>query len=337
MKKFLLITVLIIVAGLFALHFVAANQAEKEIGKAIQAQVDSSSAPISVQYSSIDVSPFSGDIRFRDITMIEKSNIERTDDMEVDLRYIDFLNIYFKGVESGLKGLSHGKINLENVSFVNRETMQEFRVDTLDIDYQGNLWDALQSLFSDRATQFSHTIYFQGVNGRYKKPNSSFGNFTADSLHFRFDLPKGTTHWRQDGAHDIMFKQVKWSPPASFQNKYGFFIQGFGYPLNAIPFDSLGAIYSIPKPNTLKLTDGVVATELFNASFSGTVQSDSTWNGGVFTPLRISMTDLSEQFSNMLANVEQLLGITVPGKVDKDEIHFQLVGPVTNPRMQAAN
>lgn len=337
MKKFLFFTVLVVLVGLFVLHFVAANQAEKEIDKAIQAQVSASSASMSVQYSSISVSPFSGDVLFHDVTLIEESNIERTRLMNIDLQYFDFLNIYFNGVESGLKKLERGKIALSRVSFLNRESMQEFAIDTLNINYEGNMWDALQSLFTDRATNYAHAINFRGANGRYKKPNSPVGNFTADSAYVRFDLPKGTTHWRTDGAHDIKFKGINWAPPVSFQNKYGFFIQGFGYQLDAIPIDSAGAIYSMPNEHTLKLTNGFASTDLFKASFNGTVQRDSTWNTSVLTPLHISLVDLSDQFSNVLANVEQLLGITIPGKVSDDEIHLQLVGPITSPRMQPAN
>ncbi|MBN2732642.1 MAG: hypothetical protein JXR26_09450 [Balneolaceae bacterium] len=336
MKKFIFAIILILLVALFAFHFVAANQAEKQIDKAIQEQVKASPSALSVQYSSIEVSPFSGGILFNDITIVEGSNIERTQRMNVDLRYLDFLNIYLGGVESGLKKLEEGNLNLSRVSFVNRESLQEFSVDTLNIDYNGNMWDALQSLFTEKPTDYSHQIYFRGINSRYKKPESSIGNFTADTAYFQFHLPKGTTQWRKDGTHKIMFKNISWAPPVSFQNKYGFFIQGFGYALNAIPIDSLGGIYSMPNPSQVNLTDGVASTDLFNATFSGTVQTDSTWNSGAFTPLRISLVDLSEQFTNILTNIEQLLGITLPGKTNDNEIHFQLVGPVTNPQMQPA-
>lgn len=337
MKKFIFAAILILLVGLFAFHFVAANQAEEQIDKTIQEQMSASPTPLSVQYSSIEVSPFSGDILFKDITIVEKSNIERAQKINVDLRYLDFLNIYLGGVESGLKKLENGTLNLSRVAFVNRESLQEFSIDTLNIDYSGNMWDALQSLFTEQATEYSHTIHFRGANGRYKKLGSSIGDFTADSAYFRFDLPKETTQWRKDGTHKVMFKHIKWAPPASFRNQYGFFIKGFGYKLDAIPIDSLGGIYSMPNPSQVKLTDGVASTDLFNATFSGTVQTDSTWNSGVFTPLQISLVDLSEQFINILTNIEQLLGITLPGKTNENEIHFQLVGPLTNPRMQPAN
>lgn len=337
MKKFVLIAVIVLIGVLFGLHFFAANEAEKQINNAIQTQAGASPMAVSVQYSSIDVSPFSGDILFNDVTLVEQANIERAAKVNVDLRYMDFLNLYFNGVKHGLKELSSAKINLGRVSYVNRKSMQEFAIDTLNIDYQGSMWDALQSLFTGKATSNSHTIFFRGANGRYKKPDSSIGNFTADSAYFRFDLPKGTTQWRRDGAHDIMLKNVNWAPPVSVQNEYGFFIQGFGYQLDAIPLDSLGVIYSMPTPRTLKLTEGIAATDLFNAAFSGTVQTDSTWDSGVFTPLRISLLDLSDSFVNVLTNLEQLLGFTLPGKTGNDEIHFQLVGPVMNPKIQPVN
>lgn len=333
MRKFIFAIILILLVGLFAFHFIAAKEAEKQIDIAIQEQAKASPTPLSVQYSSIDVSPFSGDILFKDVTLVEKSNIERTRKMNVDIRYLDFLNIYFGGVESGLRKLERGTLNLSNVTYVNRESLQEFSIDTLNIEYSGNMWDALQSIFTEKATEYSHKVHFSGANGSYKKPESSIGNFTADSAFFRFDLPKETTQWRQDGAHDIMFKNVNWSPPTSFRNQYGFFIQGFGYELDSIPIDSLGVIYSMPDSTTLNLTNGVAATDLFSARFNGTIETDSTWNSGIFTPLQISMVNLSNQFTNVLTNIEQLLGVRLPGKTSDNEIHFQLVGPVTNPQI----
>lgn len=337
MKKFIIILAIILLAVFFGLHFVAANQAEKEIDKAIQAQVQSSPASVSVQYSSIDVSPFTGKIRMEDVTLIEDTNIERASSVTVDLGYFDFLNLYVEDIKTGLQEVSRGNVELLDISFVDRRTMQEFSADTVQAKYRGNLWDALQSIFSDRPTQFRHSVQLWGANGRYKKPSSSIGNFTADSLYARLDLPVGSEDWRHDGAHDIMLTGATWAPPSSFQNQYGFFIRGFGFPVNAIPIDSIGTIYSLSNSHTLKLTKGVIGTPLFNARFNGTIQSDSTWSSGVFAPLRISLTDLSNQFTSVLSNMEQLLGMSVPGKTADGEIRFHLVGPVSSPRMQPAD
>jgi hypothetical protein len=332
MKKFILITFIILLVGLFAFHFFAANQAEKEINEAIQQQVEASGASLSVQYSSIEVSPFSGDILFKDVTITEQTNIERTRAMNVDLAYLDFLNIYLGGVQYGLKQLTTGNITLSKISYLDRTSLQEFSMDTLNIRYSGNMWDAIQSIAANRRTAYAHQVDLSGTNGKYTKPQSSVGTFTADSAFSKFKVPKGATQWSRDGVHNLTFKNVLWSPPSSFQNNYGFFIQGFGYQLDAIPFKEMGGSYSMTNNSEIMVNEGIASNELFTAKFDGTIETDSTWADAEFSPLNISLVDLSSQFKNVITNIEQLLGLNLPAQ--SDGIHFQLVGPVSNPSMQ---
>lgn len=331
MKKFIFITLLVLLIGLFAFHFIAANQAESTIDKTIQEQVEASPASLSVQYSSIDISPFSGDIQFNDITIVEGNDIERTRKMNIDLRYLDFLNIYLGGVEYGLKNINSADIILSRTSYLNRQSLQEYSIDTLSIQYSGNMWDAVQSIFTKQATAFNHTVNMSGANGRYTKPNSSVGTFMADSAFSRFEIPEGSTQWRKDGNHRFTFKKIDWKPPVSFQNKYGFFIQGFGYKIDAVPIREFGASYQMVSDSLIMVSEGKASTELFTANFEGSISADSVWADAEYDPLNVSLVDFSTDFANFLTNLEQLLGIELPGSTNGKEIQFQLVGPVEQP------
>lgn len=330
MKKSIFIILLVLLAGLFAYHFIAANQAEAEIDRAIQAEADSSATRFSVQYSSIDVSPFSGDIEFADVTLIQGSNIERADRVHIDLSYADFLSIYFSGVKEGLDRLGDGTIHFRNVSHLNRESMQELSLAEAEVRYQGNLLDGMQRLLFSDPLDHRHQIDIHAQQVRYTKPNSVVGSFRSDSaaLSLAFAAGDGSPSQVQNR---LELSSITWTPPARVQKKYGFFIQGFGYELNAIPVERLGLLVHPAGPRQLQVTEGTVETELCVVRFEGAVRTEAGWTTPRLAPLRVEVTDLSPELQNVLNNVEQLLGITLPKQ--QNQISFRLVGPLTNPRI----
>lgn len=333
MRKVILILLGIILVGLFAFHFIAANQAESQIDATIQAQADSSAVPISVQYSTIDVSPFGGNLEFDDVTIIERANIERADHIFIDLSYLDFLKIYFSGVEQGLRDITDAEITLQNVSYVNRETMQEVSLAGAELRYRGNLWDAIKTTYLQQPAAFHHRLDITGQTLHYNKPSSTFGTFKSDSVSAHFELPdqKETS---TDIDNSIHLQNITWSPPARVQKKYGFFIQGFGYPLDALPASEMGFSFT-PAANGIQISNGSAQTDLFTVKFEGAIIKDPSWTQAQLAPLSISLVDLSEEFQNVLSNVEDLLGVSIPR--DNNTITFQLVGPVLNPRIQQNN
>lgn len=336
MKKYIFITLLVVGAGLFAYHFIAADQAEQEIDRAIQAETDSSATPFSVKYSAIDVSPFSGNIDFADVTIIQQRNIERADNVQVDLEYFDFLRIYFNGIEEGLRQLAKAAILLDNVSHINRETMQELSVSQAEVRYRGNILDGLRRLMFDEPLTHSHHIDLAGAGIRYTKPNSLFGTFSSDSAALQFHFPKHTSDSTGTGTGgDILMKNITWDPPARFQKKYGFFIQGFGYKLNAIPVESVMGSMTRLSPNRVQIRSGIIETDLCTIRFEGIVRAAPTWDRARLDPLQITVVDLSQEFQNVLANMEQLLGVSLPKQ--QNQITFQLSGPITNPRISRNN
>ncbi len=329
MKKSILIGILVLIVGLFAFHFFAANQAEKQIDTAIQMQADSAGTALSVQYSSIEVSPFSGDIAFSDITVIQGNDIERSARLMVDLRYLDFLNIYLGGLEYGLEKLYAADMHLEKVSYLDRATMQEYSMATATVNYTGNMLDGIRTLFAGQPRSHRHQIDVNGTQLRYSRPKPIIGTFRSDSASLRLEYPK-TTEENQDVTNSIQFKNITWSPPSRIQKKYGFFIQGFGYPLDAIPFSSTSTSFSLEE-DRIQIRDGQTRNDLFTLEFSGNIVKDSTWSGARLAPLNLRIVEPSEQFRNVLSNIEQLLGVSL--SKGQNQIRFQLRGPITNPNI----
>lgn len=333
MRKFILITLGIILVGLFAFHFIAANQAESQIDMTIQAHADSSAIPFSVQYSNIDLSPFKGNLEFSHVTIIERSNIERAENIFIDLSYLDFLKIYFSGAEQGLQNISATDVKLKKISYVNRKTMQEVSLASADLRYNGNLWDGIKKVYLQQPAGYRHQLDIMGQNLHYTKPNSVFGTFRSDSASAHFSFPQ-QGEAAAYANNSLELQNIIWSPPTRVQKKYGFFIQGFGYPLDALPISKLGFSFT-PSVNRIQISEGITRTELFTVEFEGSIVKDSIWAQAQLAPLQISLVDLSSEFKNVLSNIENLLGVSIPQANNK--LTFQLVGPVQNPRIKQNN
>ena len=331
MKKFFLILLAIILVGLIAFHFIAANNAEQQIDTIIQAQADSLTVPTSVQYSSIDVSPFSGDIELKDVTVSVKSNIERASTIHIDLRYLDFLNITVSGVEYGMKNISSADVNFIKLSYLNRNTLQEASLAQAHLTYSGKLLDGIRTLILGEPLVSSHRFDVSGTQFRYSKPNAITGNFKSDSVTFRFESSR-TTENLEPPTNAIVFKNIVWDPPSRFRKKYGFFIQGFGYPLDAIPFSNASTSFTLAE-NSIQLSKGETKTDLFTLKFKGNIIKDSTWSSARLAPLKLQLTEPSEQFKNVLSNIEQLLGLSLPE--GENMLQFQLRGPIQNPKFSS--
>lgn len=326
-KRYYIYGLLVLVILFIAYNFYSANRAEENISELIQTQVNTSKEAISVQYSAIDVSPFRGNIRLEDVTLTQPNSYKRANSLKLDLSYFDFLSFNFGDIEYGLKNLTDVLLIIDEPSYLNRNTLAEVKFNNLDITYAGNMWDAIQSYFTPQYSQYSHQMSITGTGGLYVKPQSTFGSFKSDSVYLQITFFKDSTVENKPKENTIRFNDIIWSPPAAFQNKYAFFIQGFGYEMDSIPFSEAGFSF-IMNNEQLQITDGTIVMDLFTLNFRGTVETEPTAR---FSPLTLSADELSPQFKNVLRNVEQLLGASIPMK--DDELRLQLAGPISDPRI----
>src|SRR5699024_11627464 len=121
-KKYLLFIFLFLVALVIGYHFYAASQAEKQITQLIKQQT-AQRGDISVQYSDIEVTPFTGKFVISDLTIIFGNHIERTKEITVDLAYWDVLNFYLGGTEYALKNLYEDEALVLRLTYVNQENI----------------------------------------------------------------------------------------------------------------------------------------------------------------------------------------------------------------------
>ena len=333
MKKYYAIGLFILASALFAYHFYAAGNAEENIDTSIQEITARLNPPLSVSYSKVEVSPFSGDIRFSDLNIIRDQDIRRARSVRFDFSYFDFLNISLFGAEYGLKRISSGDIIFSRLSFTNRANLTEIKVDSLTANYSGDLWKLLRIGFKDTTTVSGHNLRATGTQFTFSRPGD-FGIIKADTVLLDNSLrvqPKG-----ESLSGSVSLQRLTWNPPASFGDRYRFFIQGFGYQTDSIPFREAEVKFNYgSQTNLLSIQDMSLSSELFTGSLAGDLQIDSvSFSDSSIEDASIQFSNLAPQLQNFLFNAEKLFGVTIP--IADSTLSMSLSGTVNDPKIRLA-
>lgn len=331
-KRYYLFGLLALTIFIIAYHFYAARQAEVQIDEAIREQTEKTASSTSITYSSIDVSPFDGDIRFDNLSIVDSSGILRSRSIRLDMDYRDFLNIYLWGLQYSLEHLTHARMNVDQPSFVDRSSFREIKSGSLNILFQGNAWDALISLVNSTPVETQQSLTIDGDTLTYHIPNSLPGTIKAETFNSEHSFPAKSTVWWQQGEHRMKLTRIIWTPPASFQEQYGFFIRGFDYETEQIPADSLRFLLDSPATGPA-LASADLFTELFDVRISSQilVNPDSFMNSRLKDGT-VNINNTSEQFDIVTKNLEQLLGIKLS---DPSGRVLRFAGPLNNPGFSA--
>ncbi len=328
MKKYYLIAIAVLLAGLFAYHFIAENRAEQQLQEAIREVNREPDARWTMQFSAIDISAFRGNIQFNDITFIQDQTIYRTKTALFDLSYLDFLRIYLGGIRFGLQYLDKATVSLTAPVYIDRNTLMEFKVDNLDISYTGNALDLLLHLNSGSPLAASHTVEAFGPDLSLTLPGTTFSQLKSAEFAYRAEIDTGNTSIIKSAAHQLELDSLTWTPSEEFQNTYGFFIKGFGYPTEAIPFES-ARLHTEPAPNTdLIQISATLKSELALLTASGNILPEDPAANSEWQQMELRLTEFSESFGNVLTNIERLLSITLPK--ENGGISLQLQGTLSN-------
>ncbi len=325
-KNYYLYGFLVLLIAFIIYNYYSANEAEENITKLLQEQVDEPSASLSIQYANVDVSPFQGNIRFENITVTQPETIKRASTLTLDLNYWDFLTFNIGGIKYGLKHLSDALIILDEPEWVDRRTLAEISFDDLTIDYTGNAWAAIQSYFTLIPPDQAHIITLNGTKAAYRRPESSIGTFMADSVYARLTFGIGEADG-QERQNRIHLNDITWNPPEGFTKKYAFIMQGFGLSTDSVSFSEAGFSYKMNNER-IKITDGSIKMKLFTTRFYGSIDREPIPR---FTPLYVSIIKLSPGLENALQNLDQLFDLPIP--LTENGIYFRLEGPVTDPRI----
>ncbi len=330
-KQVYLAGFLLLIAALIAFHFFAAGQAEADIDKAIQEQIAEIDSTISVQYSSIEVSPFSGGVAVSDLMIIHHNNIERSTRISLDLSYGDFLNIYFWGAEHGLSRITEASLNIWGASYLDRDKMYELKFSEARLRYNGNLLEALRSFIANTRISLDHEIVLTGKDIRYARPESSIGSFSADSLYLvnRVSASAGPSSSSSD---TLSLHTVLWNPPSSFQDNYGFIIRGFGLQPDSIRAKSATFNYMLSvDEREVALSQGTVITDLGDIKLHGTLIWPPSAGEPILSPLNVSATNLKAEVGRVINNLERMLNRRLPRNENGDPA-VRLQGPVSEPK-----
>jgi len=324
MKKYYLIAIAVLLSGLFAYHFIAENRAEQQIQEAILEANQKPDARWTMQFSDIDISAFRGNIQFSDITFIQDQTIYRAKTAFFDLSYLDFLRIYVGGIRFGLQYLSEAKVSLSAPVYIDRKTLMEFKIDNLDITYTGDALDLILHFNSGSPLASSHKVEAFGPGLNLTLPGTTFSQLKSAKFAYRADIEAGNTSLIKSAAHQLELDSLTWTPSSEFQNTYSFFIKGFGYPTEAIPFES-ARLLAEPAPDTeLVQINATLESELALMTASGYIRPDEPAANSEWQQMELKLTEFSESFGNVLTNIERLLSITLPK--ENGGIRLQLQG-----------
>lgn len=321
-----LVAVLVLLAGY---HFYAASQAEKQIKALIAEQTAPPTAP-SVQYSSLNVTPFTGKIIIRDLTIVLGDHIERARQVTVDLAYLDVLKFYLGGTAYALRNLHEATAHFIQPSYVNKSSLQQLSAGNLRIYFRGQALDAIRAAVADTAFSHSQSIRMQGDSLQMEFPQTLIAGFRADSFHYNGLVQATATSFWKEGEHTFTMDSLTWTPSQDFQNTYGFFIKGFGYATDAIPFKS-ASMQSHPrkKMNDLHVKANL-RSELMLVSAKGDVLLRQPFGTSRLRDMKLLASDFSESFSKVLRNIEKLFSIQLP-RTSKGGISIPIRGTLANP------
>ncbi|MCW9708540.1 hypothetical protein [Fodinibius salsisoli] len=327
-SKYSFVAIVLILVAILGYHYYAASQAEQQIRALIEEQT-AEAGSISVQYSDLDVTPFTGKVRFQDLTIIFGNHIERAKELTVDLSYLDVLGIYIGGTEYGLEHMHSADAFLSNPSYVNKESLRQVAADSLQIRFNGQALDGIRAAITDTVFTENQKLHLNGRRLRLQLPKTSVTNFKAQTFNYTGSIPAGEDSFWEEGTHEVSMDSLTVTPAVSFQNSYGFFIQGFGYATDAIPFQSAGfSSTPQPQPGVLQFTSNL-KSELALVSAEGLLTLREPLGNSPLEETTVTVSDFSPSFQKVLANIEKLLSISLPRK--DNGIFIRLRGTLSNP------
>lgn len=333
-KRYYLLGFFILLIAIFAYHFFAASQAEQQIDNTLQEQ-SAQNDSLSIQYSSIDVTPFSATVSIENLTVIFGEHIERAQHLQLDISYLDFLNIYIGGLPYGLEQINRAAITAIQPSYVNRGGLEEIKFDTLHINYRGNALDGLRSAINQTNFSQSQSIEAQSSGLRILLPQTTLSRIAADEFRYSGSISEGQQNFWKNGSHQFAMDSLTWTPSQSFQDSYSFFIKGFGYEPDQIPFQSVqlhsrNASESQPQsPYEILKIESSIQSELALLSASGFIELHTPPGNSEFQDMKIRMTNFSDSFANVLSNIERLLSVSLPQT--NNGITLRINGTIANP------
>jgi hypothetical protein len=329
MKKFISIFVILIVAAFVAFNFYAAHRAKKQINKFLQENLNSAMIPVSVHYSNVKTPPFTGKIKFSDVTFKSSSDIIKMDHLQLRLGYINLFRFYVSKTENALKHTSSADIVISHLKFVNNKIRQKYSVDSTTIHQHGNLWDAVMALLKKRFPRQKHSVELTAKQLQYKGGHRGFGTVKSDSAYFHYII-SGKNKDTTSVQDSIRFSGLTWLIPRAYQEQFGFFLKGLGLSPDSVNVAEAGLAFSSLHKEPVKIKNGVFKTDPLTLHFKGLIRKQIPWQVSKFNPLSIKVVHISNKLKSLLSG----FGFFEKQEQGKNHFTFRLVGPMNRPQLK---
>lgn len=323
-----LIGIGVLILAIIGYHFYAANQAEQQIEMLIEQQTDTANAPV-VEYSSLKVTPFSGKVIMRDLTIVMNQHIERADKLTIDLSYIDALKFYTGGTEYALENIYSGKANLINPSYLNQSKQHRVSAEQLQLFFEGQALDAIRTAVVDTVYSVSQHFRAEGTKLQMEFPNTLVSGLKANTFQYQGSIgPNNIDYWRQ-GVHEVTMDSLTWTPLASFQENYNFVIKGFGYAPDAIPFKSANFTSKPDSASNRLYIHSELKAELAQVTAKGYLDPQQSLAQSQLEEASITIDNFSDSFERVLQNAQKLFSFSLNQR--NGAIIFDIRGTVDDP------
>lgn len=144
------IYIAVLLVLLISLSLWFGSSAETQIQQLLTQTQQNLSPSYDLNFGDISVSPFAGNIDVTKISISDSSGSStyEFENLELDLSYIDFLRVYLKGMEQGLREINGMQINLDNPII----TIDSLQISSAEINlhHRGPTRETLAALFQDR-------------------------------------------------------------------------------------------------------------------------------------------------------------------------------------------
>ncbi|GAA5523376.1 hypothetical protein LQ318_16380 [Aliifodinibius salicampi] len=320
----------VLILAIIGYHFYAANQAEQQIEMLIEQQTDTANAPV-VEYSSLKVTPFSGKVIMRDLTIVMNQHIERADKLTIDLSYIDALKFYTGGTEYALENIYSGKANLINPSYLNQSKQHRVSAEQLQLFFEGQALDAIRTAVLDTAYSVSQHFRAEGTKLQMEFPNTLVSGLKANTFQYQGSIESNNVdYWRQ-GVHEVTMDSLTWTPLASFQENYNFFIKGFGYAPDAIPFKSASFTSKPDSASNRLYIHSELKAELAQVTAKGYLDPQQSLAQSQLEEASITIDNFSDSFERVLQNAQKLFSFSLNQR--NGAIVFDIRGTMDDPNV----
>lgn len=330
MRKLIAAALLLVLIGIILYHYEAADQAEREVDRALREMVSGRETAAGIQFSDVEIAPFSGTLTIYDLDLFTERHLYRGRPLRLELGYLNFLRIYLGNPSDVLDQRLSADGRAVDVTWMDRYRLREIRFDTLELHYDGNPRALMRHLLLDSALTVPQSLEGNGRGFSFTDEMLAWGSLRADTLRMRQELSAGNGRTTGVTTTDVELRGLSWGVSRGLREQYGILLRGFDYPGGEIPLKSARAAFEYdPGDRLLHFRETRLVTEHFRLGLNGELILEEPLGGTSLDGLTVTVSDYSDRFRNMLGGLNRLFQLDLPS--DSDSLALPLGGTLENP------